>query len=504
MSKVSTHSATVWRTTRLRLVALLTFATLAMGGVFLAEGQAAVQTWINSTAYGHCFFIAPIAAFLAWERREVITVTPIRPLPWVGLLVLPLGMVWLVAERIGLMEGQQLTAFVSLQVLIFGAVGWRLYRAMAVPLLYLVFAVPFGAFITPVLQHFTAQFIDVGLDIFGITHFSDGNVVDINAGRFFVAEACAGLRFLIASIAFGALYACMIYRSAWKRAAFILASVVIPIIANGFRALGIVVLGDYLGSAEAAAVDHVLYGWIFFSIVILLLIIAGLPFREDGLSLDLPNLVPDARHPIRQSAICVAIALVLSTLAPAWTIWTAQERRVVAMEPTNAVGCLPQLLSADPGKHWLYNCPIAAGAIDHLELRVDILPLHSNAGALPRLRRAIIDDAAAESSDVRTVINTPTAFWQEIATHEPDQLGVVAGWVDGAPAHGGWQQRLYRARHSIAGDTPAPMLISLVTPPAIKALTASQVMQIQQAMAGLLERNQIFVDELVRANAALD
>ena len=54
-----------------------------------------------------------------------------------------------------------------------------------------------------------------------------------------------------------------------------------PVIANGFRGLGIVVLGHLLGSAQAAATDHILYGWIFFAIVILALAAAGLPFRQD-------------------------------------------------------------------------------------------------------------------------------------------------------------------------------------------------------------------------------
>ncbi len=70
---------------------------------------------------------------------------------------------------------------------------------------------------------------------------------------------------------------------------FIVASIIVPIIANGFRGLGIVYLGYLLGSAQAAATDHVLYGWIFFSIVILILIALGLPFRQD----DLPYRKPD-------------------------------------------------------------------------------------------------------------------------------------------------------------------------------------------------------------------
>ena len=73
----------------------------------------------------------------------------------------------------------------------------------------------------------------------------------------------------------------VIYRSWRRRALFIAISLVVPVIANGFRALGIVSLGYLLGSAQAAATDHVLYGWLFFSIVILLLVVLGLPFRED-------------------------------------------------------------------------------------------------------------------------------------------------------------------------------------------------------------------------------
>ena len=41
------------------------------------------------------------------------------------------------------------------------------------------------------------------------------------------------------------------------------------------------VLGAILGSANAAAADHVIYGWVFFSLVMLLLVAGGMPFRED-------------------------------------------------------------------------------------------------------------------------------------------------------------------------------------------------------------------------------
>ena len=74
------------------------------------------------------------------------------------------------------------------------------------------------------LQDFTTWFTRHGLDILGIPAYIDGYVIEIPQGTFFVAEACAGLRFLIASIAFGVLYALLIYRSPVRRMVFIAAS----------------------------------------------------------------------------------------------------------------------------------------------------------------------------------------------------------------------------------------------------------------------------------------
>lgn len=254
---------------------------LALGLLFHAEVGAAVSTWLDSTAYNHCFLIIPIVAFMIWERRDTLRGLTMAPLPYAAVLALPFCLGWLAARWLGIMEGRQLTAMGMAEVFGLVMLGPRLWWALCGPLLYLFFLVPFGAFITPKLQDITTWFTGVGLGLFGIPAYIDGNLIEIPEGMFSVTEACAGLRFLIASIAFGSMYALLIYRSPLRRGVFIVASIIVPVIANGLRALGIVTLGHVLGSAQAAETDHVLYGWMFFSIVILLLIMLGLPFRED-------------------------------------------------------------------------------------------------------------------------------------------------------------------------------------------------------------------------------
>ena len=85
---------------------------------------------------------------------------------------------------------------------------------------------------------------------------------------------------MIASIALSSIYAYITYRSYWRRAGFILLGVIVPIVANGIRAYGIVMIAYLSEMRIATGVDHILYGWVFFGIVMLLLFWFGSLWRE--------------------------------------------------------------------------------------------------------------------------------------------------------------------------------------------------------------------------------
>jgi exosortase A len=254
---------------------------LCLGLLFLPEATAAFQVWESSTAYNHCFLILPIVLWLIWERRY--NLCGLGPEPTAFALI-PCGIFlifWFIAERLGVMEGRQLAALGILQAMLLGILGWRVYRIFVAGFIYLFFLVPFGGFLVPALQSFTTRFTVLGLDVLGIPNYASDFTIQITAGSFQIADACAGLRFLIAAVAFSVFYALLLFQSIGRRLMFILLSAIVPVVANGFRALGIVWLGAKLGSAQAAATDHVLYGYIFFSFVLGLLILLGLPFRQD-------------------------------------------------------------------------------------------------------------------------------------------------------------------------------------------------------------------------------
>ncbi len=467
--------------------------------LFWHESQAAVQVWIASTAYGHCFFVVPIALFLAWERRAVAMATPVVPMPWLVMLAVPLALLWLAAERLGIMEGQQILAMGFVELMFLAVLGWRMFKALAVPMLYLGFLVPFGAFVTPALQQFTAWFITNGLDVLGVANFTDGNLIEIAEGNFFVAEACAGLRFLIASIAFGVLYACMIYRSLYKRAIFIAAALVIPVVANGFRGLGIVWLGHVMGSAEAVEVDHVLYGWIFFSIVILLLILVGLPFREDGGPLPVPEYGPGFASP-KPSRLWGTLALLLGLAALAPAAASVLDRRGEVMtaalpQPGPFAQCRPDGTAGAgaAGRHeWGFLC-----AGDTLRLRVTLFAPRINPGAIGQMLRGLTGELSAEDVAYSTLARDDTATWRLATTTVPDRLVAFAEWIDGTPAQGGLAQRMALAWNSVFGAKAAPLVVTMTETAATARLSEAQRRQIKASMEAVLAANPQLTSQLL-------
>ncbi len=452
-------AAGAWRGLRGTALAVL-LGTGLLGLVFWREVVAAVSVWNSSTAYNHCFLVLPIALWMAYERRGVLLGCPVRPMPWVALLTLPLGVAWLIAERFGIMEGRQLIAVACLDLLFLAVLGWRLCRGLAPAILYLFFLVPFGEFLTPALQGFTSNFIAVGLNLLGVPNFTDGNVIEIPEGTFFVAEACAGLRFLIASIAFGVLYACTLYRSPGRRVAFIAASIVVPVIANGFRALGIVAAGHWIGSAQAAAADHLIYGWLFFSAVTLLLILAGLPFRQDERRLPAMAALSAPPRWLRLALPAVLVG-VLTAMGP---ILANRLDQVAAAETVAAPGALPGCVVAEapdlemlrPSGAAIRGFTCGAGTV---AVTVVVFTPRTNPNLILAAQRALTGQDTAEDTEMSSVSDAAGAVWRLVTTTKPSRVAAVQLWIDGQPAPGGLRSRLQQARNSVAGAAYAPVLV---------------------------------------------
>jgi len=250
-----------------RPVVVLSALLLLQLSLFFPTYQSMVEIWWRSETFAHGFFILPISAYLIWKKRQQLMVINSQPNFHVLLLLAGISFLWLIANAVDVLVVEQFAVVLMLPLLVWVIQGSRLTAVIAFPLAFLLFAVPFGDFLVYPLMKFTAVFTVNAVRAVGIPVFWEGMYFSLPSGSWSVVEACSGFRYILASLTLGALYAYLTYQSFWRRSGFMLFALVVPIVANGLRAFMIVMIGHYSGMELAVGVDHLIYGWVWFGIV---------------------------------------------------------------------------------------------------------------------------------------------------------------------------------------------------------------------------------------------
>jgi exosortase A len=255
---------------------MLALAALVLVALTFAEWRAMAHQWWNIDTYSHILLVPPIIAWLGWIRRDELARAGLRGW-WPGLAWLVLGLaVWFVGREIAINTIAQGGAVMALQGAVLALWGLRAGLVLAFPLAYAFVLVPFGDEIIPPLQMVTAEIATALTRWSGIETVASGILIDTPAGLFIVAEECSGVKFLVAMLALGLLVAHTCFASWNRRAWFLIACVVVPIIANGIRAWATIFLAQYVGAEAAGGFDHIVYGWFFFALVLALVLGGGL------------------------------------------------------------------------------------------------------------------------------------------------------------------------------------------------------------------------------------
>ena len=241
---------------------------------------AMVTVWWTSDTFAHAFLVLPIAIWLIWRKREALAEQLPTPAPWMLPAMAVIGFAWLLGDLATVNSVTQLAIVALLVCAVVALLGFRVARVIAFPLAFLFFAVPIGEFMLPQLMSWTADFTVLGLRASGIPVFREGNQIVIPSGRWSVVEACSGVRYLIASFMVGTLFAYLHYRSNRRRWIFAAVAIAVPIVANWVRAYLIVMLGHLSGNKIAVGVDHLIYGWLFFGLVMGLMYAIGMLWSE--------------------------------------------------------------------------------------------------------------------------------------------------------------------------------------------------------------------------------
>ena len=343
-----------WRRPLLVFVVLM----LAVLLVYSATGLAMVSIWERSETFAHAFVVPPISFWLIWRQRAQLAMLTPRPAPIFLLPMAAVALLWLLGEMAAVNAATQFALTGMLVLLVPVVFGWPVARCIAFPLGFLFFAVPFGEFVMPQLMEWTAHFTVAALRVSGIPVYQEGLQFIIPSGNWSVVEACSGIRYLMASVMVGTLFAYLNYRSLTRRWIFVAFSVVLPLAANWLRAYMIVMLGHYSGNKLAVGADHLVYGWVLFGIIMLVMFMVGARWAEPDAPPPVAGGVPQS---VNQSSTVWPTALALALLlgAPALFVYQFNQHERLSLAP---------LVAPDLGASgWQQSTSPAQGFHPHFE-----------------------------------------------------------------------------------------------------------------------------------------
>src|SRR4051812_24918992 len=256
--------------------------------------------WWEDENYSHGLLIPFVIGYIIWAERERLAAVAGRPRVVWGAAAVVAG---LLALWVGTAGAELFTQRMSLILLLAGVCvyfwGWRMLRALFVPLLLLALAVPiptivFNKIAFP-LQLFASQCAVLVMRALNITVLREGNVIELyplgslTTKRLEVVEACSGIRSLMTLVTLAVVFAYFTSPSdedgsggnrlaryrVLRAVLIVVAAIPIAIVTNAARVSGTGVLARYYGTQVADGFFHEFSGWVIYIAAFLLLFAFG-------------------------------------------------------------------------------------------------------------------------------------------------------------------------------------------------------------------------------------
>lgn len=244
-----------------------TVAAALMAVLYADVVPSMVAVWWDDPGYSHGILIPPLAAYIAWLRREELFAERAQS-DARGLLLTACACLFYIVGRLG---AEFFLTRISLVILIAGLVstfwGFQRLRRLAFPLFLLVTMVPLPAILynrlAAPLQLFASAVSTGSLQAAGITVFRDGNIIHLAQNTLGIAEACSGLRSLLSLTVLALVMGYVWCSTAGIRAAVFLLAIPTAIGVNVLRIVGTAVVSEK-DPKLAEGFYHMFSGWLVF------------------------------------------------------------------------------------------------------------------------------------------------------------------------------------------------------------------------------------------------
>ncbi|MDH5765291.1 MAG: EpsI family protein [Gammaproteobacteria bacterium] len=273
--------------------------------------------------YAHGYVVLLISGYLLFNNRQkLMRLTPCSEYKAI-FAVVAMSLVWLMAALVDVQVLQAISLLLLIFATLWSILGSQVMKYIAFPILFISFAVPVWNPLSPLLQNITADAVYGVIRLLAVPAARQDNVIVLPAGKLSIEEACSGLRYLLAAMTLGTLYAYMYY-SSWKsRIIVVMVSVGAAVLSNIIRVFIVVYLGYATDMQHPLVNDHLSLGWYIFAGMVFILMLADAKVnKNEAAENNFQNIeekevvVARCRYKLTNQAIVLVSVIVLASAAP--------------------------------------------------------------------------------------------------------------------------------------------------------------------------------------------
>ena len=278
--------------------------------------------------YAHGYLVLIISLYLVYRQRRVLA--SLTPCPSVTALpaIAAAALLWLAASLVDVLSLQSVALLLVILSLIWAVLGPRITRHLILPVLFIGFALPVWSPLAVVLQEVTTDVVFWLARLGGVPVMREEHVLILPYGRLSIEQACSGLRYLLAALTLGVLYANLNYSRLRTQVLVVLVAAGAAILANILRVFIVVYLAYVTRMQHPLVSDHLSLGWMLFGGLVFLLLLLDLGVLRSragaGTTDEVSASAGTCKYgPARRSLLFVA-SLLLIISAPALAWWVQQ------------------------------------------------------------------------------------------------------------------------------------------------------------------------------------
>jgi len=236
-----------------------------------------LNAWQKSRDYSAGQLVPLVAMFLVWRERKTLRLHLLVPCWWGGMALLALAQAVLVYGLLFMsLSVMRYSLILTIAGLVLTVAGWSVFKRLSWILLFLVLMVPFPARVHNLINGPLQRLATTGsvflLEAFGTRVTQQGNVVMLGDNTpMAVAEACSGLRMLMAFIIVAAFIAYMVKRPRWQKGVLLASSIPVAVVCNMVRIFATALLMLYVSVEFGEKFFHDFAGYVMMPAAVVIL-----------------------------------------------------------------------------------------------------------------------------------------------------------------------------------------------------------------------------------------